>query len=105
MPLEGKELGGDEDAVKLIWEGSDREAVKWLLVSICRLFGCASTQLDEGHYTFTDGVTSTFCNTASSVIGTKLQHLWVSQSKRDSLKFALTQTCHRLLLHRDFSDA
>jgi len=27
---EGKtvELGGDEDAVKLIWEGSDREAVK-----------------------------------------------------------------------------
>jgi len=61
----------------------------------------------QGHYTFTDGVTSTFfCNTASSVIGTKLQHLWVSQSKRDSLKFALTlRTCHRLLLHRDFSDA
>lgn len=67
MPLEGKPLSWEvtEDAVKLIWEGSDREAVKWLLERTYQMqdgyLDVPALKLDQqGLYTFTDGVTSTF---------------------------------------------
>lgn len=67
MPLEGKPLSWEvtEDTVKLIWEGSDREAVKWLLEQTYQMqdgyLDVPALKLDQqGLYTFTDGVTSTF---------------------------------------------
>lgn len=71
-----------EDAVKLSWEGSDREVVKWLLDSIYQVrdgyLDVPALNLDDqGHYTFTEGVLSTF-----------LQHS--QQRKRDSAGVAKT---------------
>jgi CRISPR-associated protein Cas8a1/Csx13 len=54
-----------EDEVKLAWEGSDREAVKWLVEQTYRIqdgyLDVPSLKLDpQSHYTFTEGVTATF---------------------------------------------
>jgi len=54
-----------EDAVKLLWEGSDLEAVQWLLSQTYRseqgYLEVPALKLDEqGRYIFTEGVVSTF---------------------------------------------
>ncbi len=54
-----------EDAVKLRWEGSDLEAIKWLLKQTYRsdqgYLEVPALKLDEqGRYIFTEGVMSTF---------------------------------------------
>lgn len=55
-----------EDAVHLSWEGTDRDAVKWLLAQTYRInadgyLEVPALKLDEqGYYTFTQGVLSTF---------------------------------------------
>ncbi len=55
-----------EDAVKLTWEGNDLEAVKWLLDQAYQITSdgylkVPALKLDgQGHYTFTQGVLSTF---------------------------------------------
>jgi CRISPR-associated protein Cas8a1/Csx13 len=55
-----------DDAVKLTWEGCDRDVVKWLLDQTYRLTSegyleVPALKLDgQGHYTFTQGVLSTF---------------------------------------------
>jgi len=70
-----------EDAVKLAWEGNDRDVVKWLLDQTYQVtkdgyLDVPALNLDsQGHYTFTEGVLSTF-----------LQHS--KQRSRDSLGVA-----------------
>jgi CRISPR-associated protein Cas8a1/Csx13 len=54
-----------EDGVQLIWEGSDREVVKWLLDSTYQVkdgyLDVPALNLDDqGGYTFTEGLVSTF---------------------------------------------
>jgi CRISPR-associated protein Cas8a1/Csx13 len=54
-----------EDEVKLSWEGSDREAIAWLLASTYQVedgyLNVPALNLDnQGGYTFTEGVVSTF---------------------------------------------
>jgi CRISPR-associated protein Cas8a1/Csx13 len=54
-----------EDAVRLLWEGSDREAIEWLLQQTYRseqgYLEVPALKLDEqGRYIFTEGVMSTF---------------------------------------------
>lgn len=65
-----------QDAVKLAWQGTDKDAVKWLLEQTYQVqdgfLHIPALNLDrQGHYTFTEGVLSTF-----------LQHS--QQRKRDS---------------------
>ena len=70
-----------EDAVKLAWEGNDREVIKWLLDQTYQVtkdgyLDVPALNLDsQGHYTFTEGVLSTF-----------LQHS--KQRSRDSVGVA-----------------
>jgi CRISPR-associated protein Cas8a1/Csx13 len=73
-----------EDSVKLSWEGSDREVIKWLLDSTYQVtegyLDVPALNLDDqGGYTFTEGVLSTF-----------LQHS--KQRARDSTGVAKTFT-------------
>jgi CRISPR-associated protein Cas8a1/Csx13 len=74
-----------EDEVKLSWEGSDRDAVKWLLDNSYQVtkdgyLDVPALKLDtQGNYTFTEGVLSTF-----------LQHS--KQRSRDSTAVAKTFT-------------
>jgi CRISPR-associated protein Cas8a1/Csx13 len=55
-----------EDAVKLTWEGNDRDVVKWLLDQTYQVTKDGYLDVpalnldDQGGYTFTEGVTSTF---------------------------------------------
>ncbi len=55
-----------EDAVKLSWEGSDRDAVKWLLdqtyyITAEGYLDVPALKLDgQGQYTFTQGILTTF---------------------------------------------
>ncbi|MBW4517690.1 MAG: type I-MYXAN CRISPR-associated Cas8a1/Cmx1 [Timaviella obliquedivisa GSE-PSE-MK23-08B] len=55
-----------EDSVKLAWEGSDREVVKWLLDKTYQVtkggyLDVPALKLDDqGGYTFTEGVTASF---------------------------------------------
>jgi CRISPR-associated protein Cas8a1/Csx13 len=55
-----------EDSVKLAWDGNDREVIKWLLdrtyqVTKDGYLDVPALNLDsQGHYTFTEGVLSTF---------------------------------------------
>ncbi|NJO74204.1 MAG: type I-MYXAN CRISPR-associated Cas8a1/Cmx1 [Leptolyngbyaceae cyanobacterium RM1_406_9] len=55
-----------EDAVNLSWEGNDRDAVKWLLDQTYQITAdgyleTPALRLDnQGHYTFTQGILSTF---------------------------------------------
>jgi CRISPR-associated protein Cas8a1/Csx13 len=69
-----------EDAVKLAWEGNDREVVKWLLDNTYQVkdgyLNVPALNLDDqGGYTFTEGIVSTF-----------LQHS--KQRARDSIGVA-----------------
>ena len=70
-----------EDAVKLAWEGNDRDVIKWLLDQTYQVtkdgyLDVPALNLDsQGHYTFTEGVLSTF-----------LQHS--KQRSRDSVGVA-----------------
>jgi CRISPR-associated protein Cas8a1/Csx13 len=70
-----------EDSVKLVWEGNDREVIKWLLDQTYQVtkdgyLDVPALNLDsQGHYTFTEGVLSTF-----------LQHS--KQRSRDSVGVA-----------------
>jgi CRISPR-associated protein Cas8a1/Csx13 len=70
-----------EDAVMLAWEGNDREVIKWLLDQTYQVtkdgyLDAPALNLDvQGHYTFTEGVLSTF-----------LQHS--KQRSRDSVGVA-----------------
>jgi CRISPR-associated protein Cas8a1/Csx13 len=71
-----------EDAVRLSWEGSDREVIKWLLDQTYQVkdgyLDVPALNLDnQGGYTFTEGVVSTF-----------LQHS--KQRARDSTGVAKT---------------
>ena len=74
-----------EDTVKLAWEGSDRDVIKWLLdhtyqVTKDGYLDVPALNLDsQGNYTFTEGVLSTF-----------LQHS--QQRKRESMGVAKTFT-------------
>jgi CRISPR-associated protein Cas8a1/Csx13 len=74
-----------EDAVKLSWEGSDRDVVKWLLNNTYQVtkdgyLNVPALNLDnQGGYTFTEGVLSSF-----------LQHS--KQRARDSTGIAKTFT-------------
>jgi len=74
-----------EDAVKLMWEGNDREVVKWLLDQTYQVtkdgyLDVPALNLDgQGLYTFTEGLISTF-----------LQHS--KQRVRDSTGVAKTFT-------------
>lgn len=57
--------GVTEDAVKLFWEGSDRDAIVWLLQQVYRsdqgYLEVPALKLDEqGRYIFTEGVMTTF---------------------------------------------
>lgn len=71
-----------EEAVKLTWEAADRDVVKWLLDQTYQInaegyLEAPALKLDgQGHYTFTQGIISTF-----------LQH-----SKQRSLGPAVTKT-------------
>ena len=55
-----------EDEVKLSWEGCDRDVVKWLLDSTFQITQDGHLDVpalnldDQGQYTFTEGVLSTF---------------------------------------------
>lgn len=81
---DGAPLGWEvtEDAVKLTWETVDRDVVKWLLDQTYQInaegyLEAPALKLDgQGHYTFTQGIISTF-----------LQH-----SKQRSLGPAVTRT-------------
>ena len=70
-----------EDQIELFWEGADRDAIQWLLAQTYAVtkdgyLDVPALKLDEqGLYTFTEGVTSTF-----------LQHS--KQRKRDSSSVA-----------------
>jgi CRISPR-associated protein Cas8a1/Csx13 len=73
-----------EDSVNLSWEGSDREVIKWLLDNTYQVIDGyldvpALNLDDQGGYTFTEGVLSTF-----------LQHS--KQRARDSTGVAKTFT-------------
>lgn len=73
-----------EDEVKLFWEGSDRNALKWLIDRTYQIkdgyLDVPALNLDsQGSYTFTEGVTSTF-----------LQHS--KQRSRDATPVAKTFT-------------
>ena len=68
LPHEGAPLTWEvtDDAVKLAWEGSDFEVVKWLLDQTYQITSdgyleVPALKLDgQGHYTFTQGLLSTF---------------------------------------------